>query len=320
MRVTDNMLLMLSGPSVVDGRYRLLERLGAGGAACVYRAEDVRLGRDVAMKVLHPGLTEDEEVVERFRREARSAASLSHPHVVAIYDHGEVGETHYIAMEYVAGRSLKSIIRDEGPLEPARAIDLTVQILRAAKAIHERGIIHRDLKPHNAIVDAAGGLKVIDFGIARACEPDITEIGSVFGSVHYLSPEQADGALVTTASDLYSIGVILYEALAGRLPFSGETPMAVALKHVRDRPTPPTAFNHAVTRELESTVMRALEKDPAIRFADADTFIEALTETSGAPPEKERRREHGIGSRNHKARDDRARGIPHRLRHVAAWG
>ncbi len=161
--------------------------------------------------------------MKRFRREAESAASLTHRHVVAIYDRGEWDRTHYIAMEYVAGRSLKSIIRDEAPLEPARAIDLTVQILRATGAIHSRGIIHRDLKPHNAIVDGAGRLKVIDFGIAWAGASDITENGSIFGSAHYLSPEQAEGAEVSGASDLYSVGVILYETLTARPPFLGDT-------------------------------------------------------------------------------------------------
>jgi eukaryotic-like serine/threonine-protein kinase len=268
---------------VVDGRYRLLERVGAGGAASVYRAEDLRLDRDVAVKILHPDLAEDPVLVKRFRREAESAASLTHRHVVAIYDRGEWDRTHYIAMEYVAGRSLKSIIREEAPLEPARAIDLTVQILRATGAIHSRGIIHRDLKPHNAIVDGAGRLKVIDFGIAWAGASDITEKGSIFGSAHYLSPEQADGAELSGASDLYSVGVILYETLTARPPFLGETAVSVALKHLQEQPTPPTPLNTAVTAELESAVMRALEKDPARRFADANTFIEALTEAKPAP-------------------------------------
>jgi serine/threonine protein kinase len=310
------MLSSAQDSHVVDGRYRLLERVGAGGAASVYRAEDLRLGRDVAVKVLHPGLAEDHELVKRFRREAESAASLTHQHVVAIYDRGEWDETHYIAMEYVAGRSLKTIIREEAPLEPARAIDLAVQMLRAAGAIHSRGIIHRDLKPHNAIVDRAGRLKVTDFGIAWAGSSDITETGSIFGSAHYLSPEQAEAAELSGASDLYSVGVILYETLAGRLPFQGETAVAVALKHIRERPTPPTTFSAAVTPQLESIVMRALEKDPGRRFADADTFIEALTE-GRAPQRKDTRNEHRIGSRNHHARDGRSRGLPHRLRHLA---
>ena len=313
------MLSSAQDRSVVDGRYRLLERVGAGGAATVYRAEDLLLERDVAIKVLHPELAGDKKLVRRFRREAESAASLTHRHVVAIYDRGEWDRTHYIAMEYVAGRSLKSIIREEAPLEPARAIDWTVQILRATGAIHGRGIIHRDLKPHNAIVDGAGRLKVIDFGIAWAGASDITENGSIFGSAHYLSPEQAEGGEVSGASDLYSVGVILYETLTARPPFLGETAVGVALKHIQERPTSPTAFNTAVTPELESTVMRALEKDPARRFADADTFIEALGEAKAARPRKEKCHEHRVGSRDHHARDDRSRGFPHRLRHLAAW-
>jgi serine/threonine protein kinase len=268
---------------VVDGRYRLLERVGTGGAATVYRAEDLRLGRDVAVKLLHPGLAQDEELVARFRREAESAASLTHRHIAATHDSGEWGETRYIAMEYVAGRSLNSIIREEAPLEPSRAIDLTVQILRATGAIHSRGIVHRDLKPHNAIVDDAGLLKVIDFGIAWVGTSELTETGSIFGSVHYLSPEQAAGTEISGASDIYSVGVVLYEMLAGRRPFHGETAVAVALKHMRELPTPPTALNAAVTPELEWPVMRALEKDPERRFADADRFIEALTQAKAAP-------------------------------------
>ena len=312
------MLSSVQNSCVVDGRYRLFERLGAGGAANVYRAEDLRLGRDVAVKVLHPALAENQELVKRFQREAESAASLTHRHIVAIYDRGEWNETHYIAMEYVAGRSLKSVIREEAPLESARAIDLTVQILRAAGAIHSRGIIHRDLKPHNVIVDAAGRLKVTDFGIAWAGASDITEAGSVFGSAHYLSPEQAEGRELSGTSDLYSVGVILYEALAARLPFDGDTAVTVALKQIKERPTPPTAFNAAVTPELEATVLRALEKHPARRFADADAFIEALAEAKAAPQRKQTCHEHRIGSRDHYARDDRSRGVPHRLRHLAA--
>jgi eukaryotic-like serine/threonine-protein kinase len=304
---------------VVDGRYRVIGRVGTGGAAFVYRAEDLRLGRDVALKVLHPGLVHDGELVERFRREAESAAGLSHPHIVAIYDRGEWDDTHYIAMEYVAGRSLKSIIVEEGALEQARAIDLTVQLLCAAGAMHGRGIVHRDLKPQNVIVDAHGRLKVIDFGIARAGASDITEAGAIYGSAHYLSPEQAEGGEVTGASDLYSAGVVLYEALTGRPPFHGDTAVTVALKHVTERPAPPMALNPTVTTELDAAVMRALEKEPERRFADADGFIEALGEALVARQRKDPRHEHRIGSRNHHAREDRARGVPHRVRHLAAW-
>jgi eukaryotic-like serine/threonine-protein kinase len=297
---------------VVDGRYDLGEKLGEGGSASVYRAKDLRLHRDVAIKLLHPRLTGDDELVERFRREAATAAHLSHEHVVTIYDRGESEGTHYIAMEYVAGRALKSIIREEAPLELARAIDLIVQMLRAAGEIHGRGIVHRDLKPDNAIVDRADRLKLTDFGVARTPASDLTEHGTIFGSAHYLSPEQAAGGTVSAASDLYSVGVTLYELVAGRLPFQGDTAVSVAMKHVNERPIPPTYFNNAVTPELESAVMRALEKDPARRFTDADAFIDVLqsrTETA---------HEHRIGSRDHQARNDRPRGLPHSLRHVAA--
>jgi eukaryotic-like serine/threonine-protein kinase len=304
---------------VVDGRYRVVEKVGAGGAASVYRATDLRLRRDVALKVLHPGLVNDHELVERFRREAESAASLNHRHIVAIYARGECDDTHYIAMEYVAGRSLKSVIAQEAPLDEGRAIDLTVQILRAAGAMHSRGIVHRDLKPHNAVVDPAGGVKVIDFGIARAGASDITEAGAICGSAHYLSPEQAEGADVTAASDLYSVGVVLYEALVGRPPFHGDAAVTVALKHITEPPVRPLALNPAVTPELDATVMRALEKDPMRRFADAAEFIDALTGREPAPQRKDPRHEHHIGSRNHHAREDRARGVSHRVRHLAAW-
>jgi eukaryotic-like serine/threonine-protein kinase len=297
---------------VVDGRYDLGEKLGEGASASVYRANDLRLNRVVAIKLLHRRLAGDDELVERFRREAASAARLSHEHVVTIYDRGECQGTHYIAMEYVAGRSLKSIIRDEAPLEPALAVDLIVQMLRAAGEIHARDIVHRDLKPDNAIVDGANRLKLTDFGVARTRASDLTEHGSIFGSVHYMSPEQAEGGTVSAASDLYSVGVTLYEILAGRLPFRGDTAVSVAMQHVNERPIPPTYFNAAVTPELESAVMRALEKDPAHRYTDADAFIHVLqsrTETA---------HEHRIGSRDHQARNDRPRGLPHSLRHVAA--
>jgi eukaryotic-like serine/threonine-protein kinase len=299
---------------LVDGRYNLGEKLGEGGSARVYRAKDLRLHREVAVKLLHPRLAGDDELVERFRREAASAAGLSHEHVVTIYDRGEFEGTHYIAMEYVAGRSLKSIIRDEAPLELARAIDLVVQMLRAAGEIHGVGIVHRDLKPHNAIVDRADRLKLTDFGVARTRASDLTEHGSIFGSVHYLSPEQAEGGTVSAASDLYSVGVVLYELVAGRLPFRGDTAVSVAMKHVNERPVPPTYFNAAVTPELEAAVMRALEKDPARRFTDAYAFIDVLQSRM------ETAHEHHFGSRDHQARNDRPRGFPHSLRHVAAGG
>jgi serine/threonine-protein kinase len=274
----------LDAEAIVDGRYRILSRLGSGGMADVYCAEDLQLGRRVALKVLYRRFAEDQEFVERFRREASSAAGLQHQHVVSIYDRGEFDGTYYIAMEYLDGRSLKRIVEQEAPLAPARAIDLTVQVLRAARFAHRRGVIHRDFKPHNVIVDGDDRAKVTDFGIARAGASDMTQTGSIMGTAQYLSPEQAQGHAVSAASDLYSIGIMLYELLTGRVPFEGESAITIALKQVNEAPVPPSAYNAAVTPELEAVVLRALEKDPARRFADADEFIAALEAArSGLP-------------------------------------
>jgi serine/threonine protein kinase len=274
---------ILNGPwqarrsgATVKERYALRDRLGAGATACVYRARDRRLERDVAVKVLHPHLTGDPELVERFRREARCAARLNGEHLAPVYDLGSSAGTHFMAMEYVAGRSLKSIIREEAPIEPSRALDLGMQLLKAARSMHDRGIVHRDLKPANAIVDSEGHLKVIDLGIARANGSELTTTGSILATARYASPEQALGRGVTAASDLYSIGVILYELLAGRPPFEGDGAVALALKHVHERPPSLAALRPALAPGLASTVMRSLHKDPAHRFADADEFIAAL--------------------------------------------
>jgi beta-lactam-binding protein with PASTA domain/tRNA A-37 threonylcarbamoyl transferase component Bud32 len=266
----------LDAETVVDGRYRVLHRVGSGGMAEVYCAQDLQLGRKVALKILYRRFAEDGEFVERFRREASSAAGLQHQHVVSVYDRGEYDGTYYIAMEYLDGRSLKRIIQEEAPLHPDRAIDLTIQVLRAARFAHRRGIIHRDFKPHNVIVDAEGRAKVTDFGIARAGASDMTQTGSIMGTAQYLSPEQAQGVSVSAASDLYSIGIVLYEMLTGRVPFEGESAVSIALKQVNERPVPPSAYNPAVTPQLEAVVLRALEKDPMARFRDADEFIGAL--------------------------------------------
>jgi beta-lactam-binding protein with PASTA domain/predicted Ser/Thr protein kinase len=274
----------LASETIVDGRYRVLDRIGSGGMADVYCAEDLQLGRQVALKVLHERFAADAEFVERFRREASSAAGLQHQHVVSVYDRGEWEGTYYIAMEFLRGRSLKSVVHEDGPLHPERAIDLTVQILRAARFAHRRGIIHRDLKPHNVIVDDEDRAKVTDFGIARAGASDMTQTGSIMGTAQYLSPEQAQGQPVSAPSDLYSVGIILYELLTGRVPFEGESAVSIALKQVNERPVAPSRLNAAVTPELEAVVMRALEKDPARRFPDADAFIAALEHARAALP------------------------------------
>ena len=269
--------------TVIDGRYRVLNRLGSGGMADVYCAEDTQLGRRVALKLLYNRFAEDAEFVERFRREASSAASLQHPNIVGIYDRGEWDGTYYIAMEFLDGHTLKQLVREHGAMPPDLATDITIQVLRAARFAHKRGVIHRDIKPHNVILDEEGRAKVTDFGIARAGASDMTETGSIMGTAQYLSPEQAQGQPVSPRSDLYSIGVMLYELLTGRVPFDAESPVTIALRHVTDRPVPPMEINPAVPPALNAVVMRALEKEPARRFADADEFIAALEAARAEP-------------------------------------
>jgi eukaryotic-like serine/threonine-protein kinase len=267
---------VIAAGTVIDGRYEVLSRIGTGGMADVYLARDQLLGRQVAVKLLHHRFAEDQEFVERFRREASSAASLSHPNVVAIFDRGEWDGTYYIAMEYLPGRPLKTVVREQSPLDPISAIDIVVQILHAARFAHSRGVIHRDLKPHNVILDEEGRAKVTDFGIARAGVSDMTLTGSIMGTAQYLSPEQAQGQAVSAASDLYAVGIVLYELLTGAVPFDGETAVTIALKQVSATPPPPSAMNAAVPPELDAVVLRALAKNPAERFADANEFLAAL--------------------------------------------
>jgi eukaryotic-like serine/threonine-protein kinase len=277
--------------TVIDGRYKVLHRLGSGGMADVFLAEDDQLGRKVALKLLHRRFSEDPGFVERFRREAQAAAGLQHPNVVSVYDRGAYDGTYYIAMEYVPGRSLKQVIRDDAPLDPVRAIDLTIQILKAARFAHRHGVIHRDLKPHNVIVDDSGHVKVTDFGIARAGASDMTETGSIMGTAQYLSPEQAQGHAVSASSDLYSVGVVLYELLTGHVPFDAEAAVTIALKHVSEAPTAPTRINPRIPPELEQVVLWTLNKNAADRPKDADELIGALESArrailSGSPGER----------------------------------
>ncbi|MGH2978284.1 MAG: Stk1 family PASTA domain-containing Ser/Thr kinase [Solirubrobacterales bacterium] len=266
---------MIAEGTVIDGRYRVLSKIGAGGMAEVYCAEDMHLGRKVALKLLHARFAQDHEFVERFRREASSAAGLQHPNVVGVYDRGEFDGTYYIAMEYCEGPSLKEIVARTA-LDPERAIAIAKQILVAARFAHRRNVIHRDLKPHNVILDAEDNVKVTDFGIARAGASDITEVGAIMGTAQYLSPEQAQGRPVTEASDLYSIGVVLFEMLTGRAPFDGDSAVAVALKHVNQPAPSPRETVPELVPELEAVVLKALAKDPAQRYRDADSFIKDL--------------------------------------------
>ncbi len=289
---------MIEQGTVIDGRYEVQSRIGTGGMADVYLARDQLLGRQVAVKLLHHRFAEDQEFVERFRREASSAAGMSHPNVVAIFDRGEWDGTYYIAMEYLPGRSLKAVVRERGPLAPAQAIDIVIQILQAARFAHRRGVIHRDLKPHNVILDEEGRAKVTDFGIARAGASDMTLTGSIMGTAQYLSPEQAQGHAVSAASDIYAVGIVLYELLTGTVPFDGETAVTIALKQVSAAPLAPSAARPAapstppgtpvlttaagvpalapIPPELDAVVLRALAKDPAARYANAEEFIAAL--------------------------------------------
>jgi beta-lactam-binding protein with PASTA domain len=272
----------LAPGTVVDGRYRILSRLGSGGMADVFLAQDQQLGRNMALKLLHRRFAEDPGFVERFRREAQAAAGLQHPNVVGVYDRGDFDGTYYIAMEHLPGRSLKQLIRQEAPLDPIRAIDITLQVLKAARFAHRHGVIHRDLKPHNAIVDESDYVKVTDFGIARAGASDMTETGSIMGTAQYLSPEQAQGHAVSEASDLYSVGVILYELVTGRVPFDAESAVTIALKHLSEPPAAPTRLVPTIPLALEEVIMWALNKNPADRPKNADELIGALERAKAA--------------------------------------
>jgi serine/threonine-protein kinase len=253
-----------------DRRYRLERRIGAGGMADVYLAEDETLHRRVAIKILADRYTQDDGFVERFRREATAAAGLNHPNIVSIYDRGEAEGTYYIAMEYIEGPTLKEDITSRAPLPEAEAIGYAQQALQALEFAHRRGVIHRDIKPHNMMVTPDGLLKVTDFGIARAAnQVEMTEVGSIVGTAQYLSPEQARGQNVGPQSDIYSLGVVLYELLTGEVPFSGSSAVEIAMKQVNEQPVPPSSKNRLISPAVEQVVLRALAKDPALRFRSA---------------------------------------------------
>jgi eukaryotic-like serine/threonine-protein kinase len=268
--------------TLFDGRYRIVRKLGSGGMANVYLAEDEDLGRRVAIKILNERYANDDLFIERFRREAKSAAALSHPNIVSVYDRGEAEGTYYIAMEVIEGRSLKELIMTRGPLPIPQALAYTHEILEALRFAHRHGIIHRDIKPHNILIGER--LKVTDFGIARAGASQMTEAGSIMGTAQYLSPEQARGAPVTASSDLYSVGIVLYEMLTGKVPFNGDSAIEIAMKHLNDAPKPPSKIRQEIPDELDQVVLRALSKAPEDRYQSAEEFSDDLHRVEAGLP------------------------------------
>ncbi|MEK5236778.1 Stk1 family PASTA domain-containing Ser/Thr kinase [Paenibacillus sp. FSL L8-0470] len=261
----------------LGGRYQVIERIGGGGMALVYRAHDILLNRNVAIKVLRNQFVHDEEFIRRFRREAQSAASLSHPNVVSIYDVGQEDEVHYIVMEYIEGKNLNEIIKERAPLQVDESVRIASQICDALDHAHQNQIIHRDIKPHNILIGRNGRVKVTDFGIARAVtSTTITQTGSVVGSVHYFSPEHAKGVTTGEKSDLYSLGIVLYQMLTGVLPFLGESPISVALKHLQEEFEEPRLLNPLIPQSVENVILRSMRKNPEERYQSAKQMLQDL--------------------------------------------
>jgi eukaryotic-like serine/threonine-protein kinase len=260
------------GRQVFNGRYELHRKIARGGMADVFLARDSLLDRPVALKVLFPEFATDPAFVQRFRREAQSAANLSHPNIVSVYDWGEEGGTYFIVMEFVEGRSLAQVIDDEGPLHPDRAADVTADIAAALSFAHRNGVVHRDVKPGNVLLSPNGQVKVTDFGIARAVSAgeNLTQAGTVMGTATYFSPEQARGESVDPRSDVYSLGVVLYEMLSGRPPFTGDSPVSVAYKHVQETPEPLASRNPDVPAPLAAIAAKAMAKNTENRYPSAE--------------------------------------------------
>ncbi len=262
---------------VLGNRYEILERLGGGGMAIVYKGRDTMLNRLVTIKVLRPEYTSDEDFVRRFRREARSVASLSHPNIVNIYDVGQESDVYYLVMEYIDGENLKTLIKREGPLPLEKALQFAGQICDALDHAHENNIVHRDVKPHNILITKTGRAKLTDFGIAlEAGTATMTSTDTILGSVHYISPEQAKGEQAGAASDIYSMGIVLYEMLTGRVPFTGDSPIAIALCHVQNTPELPSKLRPGIPAGVEKVVLKALSKEPQDRFPTAGEMSQVL--------------------------------------------
>ncbi|MCL2336231.1 MAG: Stk1 family PASTA domain-containing Ser/Thr kinase [Firmicutes bacterium] len=262
---------------MLGNRYKIQEKLGGGGMAIVYMAQDTFLNRLVTIKILRPEFTSDEDFVARFRREAQAVASLSHPNIVNIHDVGQEDAIHYLVMEYVHGDNLKNVIKQKGRLEPVEAVRIAVQVSEALDHAHQNNIVHRDVKPQNILITADGRAKLTDFGIAmEATAATITKTDTVMGSVHYLSPEQARGEMATPKSDIYAVGILLYEMLTGKQPYNGDSPIAVVLKHIQETPPTVDEVNPAVPLELAAVVKCAMEKDPALRYGTAGELARHL--------------------------------------------
>lgn len=267
----------------LGGRYQIIERIGGGGMALVYKAQDILLNRYVAIKVLRQQFVNDEEFIRRFRREAQSAASLSHPNIVSVYDVGQEEDVHYIVMEYIEGQNLNEIIKERAPLQVEESVRIASQIADALDHAHHNQIIHRDIKPHNILIGRNGRVKVTDFGIARAVTSStITQTGSVVGSVHYFSPEHAKGVATGEKSDIYSLGIVLYQMLTARLPFLGESPISVALKHLQEQFEDPRLVNPMIPQSVENIILKSMRKNPAERYQSAKEMLRDL-ETSLLP-------------------------------------
>ncbi|WP_078556848.1 Stk1 family PASTA domain-containing Ser/Thr kinase [Bacillus alkalicellulosilyticus] len=261
----------------ISGRYQILETVGGGGMANVYKAHDVILDRVVAVKVLQPQFSGDEQFIKRFHREAQAATSLAHPNVVSIYDVGVEDDVYYIVMEYVEGPTLKELIQQRGPIPLDETIDIMTQVMSAIAHAHANQIVHRDIKPHNILISTSGEVKVTDFGIARAMSSaTITHTNSVMGSVHYLSPEQARGGVVNLKSDIYSLGIVLYEMVTGKLPFSGDTAVSIAIKHLQSDVPSVKQFNASMPQSIENIIKKATAKDPFHRYASVYEMEEDL--------------------------------------------
>lgn len=261
----------------LNERYELQAKIGDGGMAAVYKALDLRLNRVVAIKILRDTYATDPQFLARFKREAQQSASLNHPNVVRVFDVGEDGGVHYIVMEYVDGSSLKEVIQKQGPLPIARALEITAEICDGIASAHALGLIHRDIKPQNILLDKTGKAKVTDFGIAKSSNTaTLTEAGITMGTVHYFSPEQARGQQVVPQSDIYSIGIVLFEMLTGQIPFDSDTAVALAMKHIEEPPPPPRRLNPSIPPVVEQIVLRALAKDPSRRFSTAEEMSRAL--------------------------------------------